>query len=285
MAQAIDFSYARPDPAAVKAAEIEGVLCYTGPARPDRDYIDACRAVGLTVCMVQESDPNRSQQGNAAGVADAQSADRRADEVGYPLTASICYVVSDGDASNPSTGAAQIAAYAAGIASVSRRQVFFYGNAYACAAALSGAPNALGSWIPSTWGHGSLLSQEANMASPLADTDLNTILAPYGAWGDSIPTQLEEDDVLYMHDKDGVHIWRMGESRRLVKDAEWKNAVFKYGNEHPGQVLTPFPFDQSWFDSLYERPVNNGDLVNIGAAAEQAVRRAVKPEYLIPVKS
>ncbi len=135
----------------------------------------------------QESDPNRSQQGRLAGVQDAQYADGRADEVGYPRTASICYVVSDGSRTNPSSGGNQIADYAAGIAGTSERPFFFYGNEYACDAAMQGAPTALGTWIPSTWGNGTLLTQEANQASPIDQTDLNTVHAPYGSWCDDVP--------------------------------------------------------------------------------------------------
>lgn len=183
MTTAIDYSFASPDPAAVKAAGISGVLVYTGPARPSAAQIADIRAHGLTVCLIQETDPNRSQQGFAAGVADAIYADGRADEVGYPTSCAVAYVVSDGSAGDPSSGAGRIAQYASGIASVSRRPRFYYGNTYACSAALQGDPHGLGTWIPSTWGQGTLLSQEANTPSPIADTDLNTVHAPYGAWG------------------------------------------------------------------------------------------------------
>ncbi len=70
----------------------------------------------------------------------------------------------------------------------SRRPFFFYGNQYATDAAISGAPKALGSWVPSSWGTATLLRQEANTASPIADTDLNTVHQEYAAWGQSQPT-------------------------------------------------------------------------------------------------
>lgn len=192
MATAIDFSFARPSPQEIVDAGASGILVYTGAARPDADYLTAMRDRGLTVCFVQESSPNRAQAGQNAGMFDAQYADRRADEVGYPIIASICYVVSDGNAADPSSGGDQIAAYANGIARTSRRRFFFYGNTYATQAALSGAPTALGTWVPSTWGPATLLTQEANTPSPVADSDLNTVHAPYGAWGS---TALGDDEV------------------------------------------------------------------------------------------
>lgn len=193
MRNAVDFSGARPDPAELAAAQLD-VLVYTGNARPDTAYIQALRSAGVGVCMVQESDPNRSQQGAGAGAEDARYADQRADEVGYPASCAIAYVVSDGNANDPHTGAGQIAAYAQAVAGTSKRPVFFYGNQYACDAAMSGAPGALGTWIPSTWGTGTLLTQEANTASPFANTDLNTVHAPYGSWTDDVEDDMFTDD-------------------------------------------------------------------------------------------
>lgn len=183
MKDAVDFSFARPAAADLVAAGVDAIF-YTGPARPDKGYVDGLRAAGVGVCLVQESDPNRSQQGEAAGIADALYADGRADDLGYPVTCAIGYVVSDGSRDNPNAGGDQIAAYAAGVAETTKRPVFFYGNQYACDAAMHGAPGALGTWIPSTWGTGTLLTQEANKPSPIDQTDLNTAHAPYGNWAD-----------------------------------------------------------------------------------------------------
>lgn len=229
MRNAIDFSYARPSPDEVAAHGFD-ILVYTGPARPDRAYLDAMRAKGVGVTLIQESDPNRSQAGRAAGVADAQYADSRADEVGHPVTASIAYVVSDGSAGDPNYGAENIAAYAAGIQSVSRRPFFFYGNQYTTDAALRGAPQALGSWIPSTWGNGSLLSQEANVASPIADTDLNTVHADYQGGtspsGDDDVTQ-EQMDTLgkWMQEQSGLVAAAIAASEERTK--EYANLIVK----------------------------------------------------------
>lgn len=202
MRNAIDFSFARPTPEEVAAAGVD-ILVYTGPARPDVGYIQAMRAAGVAVTLIQESDPNRSQQGYGAGVADAQYADSRADQVGYPTDCAIAYVVSDGSAGDPNSGGDGIAAYGQGIAATSRRPFFFYGNEYATSNAMRGAPGALGTWIPSTWGSGTLMSQEANIASPIPDTDLNTVHAAYGAWGGDAAG----DGELSQQDRDIIGQW------------------------------------------------------------------------------
>lgn len=248
MTTAIDFSDARPTPAAVAAAGVSGVIVYTGPARPDKPYLDAMRAAGLTVALVQESDPNRSQQGYAAGVADAQYANSRADEVGYPSSCAIAFVVSDGNATDPSTGADAISAYAKGVKDTSARPFFWYGNTYATSAAMAGG-GGLGTWIPSSWGNGTLLSQEANIASPIADSDLNTIHAPYGAWGQAGPTPGDDEVAkpLYISKQSdsATGIWATdGVWKRHVNPDEWAFAKFV------DPSLNPLPLTDSWWDSL-----------------------------------
>lgn len=256
MRNAIDFSFARPSPDDVAAHGLD-ILVYTGNARPDATYLQAMRARGVAVTFIQESDPNRSQKGYAAGVADAQFADSRVDAVGYPVNASVAYVVSDGSAGDPNYGWPSIAAYAKGIQDTSRRPFFFYGNQYATNAALSGAPKALGTWIPSTWGTATLLRQEANIASPIADTDLNTVLQPYGAWGQTAPTPTpsgDDDEMakpLYIGKKSqDVGIWATdGVFKRHVTPDEWKfvTDIAKYTGQ-PAPV--PLPLSDDWWDSL-----------------------------------
>lgn len=245
MRAAIDFSFARPSVQDLISHELD-VLCYTGSARPDAGYFADLRAAGIAVTLVQESDPNRSQQGHGAGVEDARFADSRADEVGYPRSASIAYVVSDGSAGDPSSGGDQISEYARGVVETSVRPVFWYGNVYATDAAMSGAPNSLGTWIPSSWGTGSLLTQEANIASPIGDTDLNTVHAPYGAWGHDTPTpanpflEYQMDEFFATDPADRRNIWWFsGAGRRHVSAGEWSaittQAAFR-------QLPAPKPF-------------------------------------------
>ncbi len=199
--QAVDFSWTHPSPAELVAANVDAIF-YTGNARPDKGYVDSLRAAGIGVCLVQETDPNRSQAGNLAGHADGIYADNRADQIGYPTTASICYVVSDGSRDFPNTGAENIAAYAAGVIEASRRPVFWYGNEYACGAAMTAG--GLGTWIPSTWGNGSLLTQEANRASPIDQTDLNTVHAPYGNWTTDTEDDLTPEQAAQLTEIQGI---------------------------------------------------------------------------------
>lgn len=244
MRGAVDFSYARPSVQDLLAHELD-VLCYTGPARPDKDYFDALRAAGIAVTLVQESDPNRSQGGYQLGVADAVFADQRADEVGYPKSASIAYVVSDGSARNPSSGGDQIAEYARGVVETSDRPVFWYGNEYATNAAMRGAPKSLGTWIPSSWGSGTLLTQEANTPSPIGDTDLNTVHAPYGAWGHDAPVtnpyeEYQMDEFFATDPADRRNIWWFsGAGRRHVSAGEWSTIATQAAFR---QLPAPKPF-------------------------------------------
>lgn len=246
MKNAIDFSFARPSPQDIAAHGFD-VLVYTGPARPDAGYIATCRSLGIGVTLIQESDPNRAQQGYQAGVNDAHYADSRADEVGYPSNCSIAYVVSDGSAGDPNYGAGNIAEYARAIRDTSRRPYFWYGNTYACNAALAGG-GGLGTWIPSTWGSGSLLVQEANIASPIPDTDLNTVRAPYGAWGGAEVPQ-EDDDVkaLYITKRSdpNLGIWvTTGIHKRHVLPDEWAFIQFT----QPGTGVVGL--SDQWWDSI-----------------------------------
>ena len=86
--QALDYSLARPDPAAIVAAGYVGVLRYLAPE------IDAPKIItpveyenlighGLKVVLNWEWYGNRAREGAAAGTADAQEALRQANELGY----------------------------------------------------------------------------------------------------------------------------------------------------------------------------------------------------------
>ncbi len=257
MRDAIDFSFARPTPQAVSDLNLD-ILVYTGNARPDKAYLDAMRAAGVAVTLIQESDPNRAQQGYNAGVADAQYADSRADEVGYPNHASIAYVVSDGSATNPSTGGDAIAAYAKGVQDTSRRPFFFYGNQYAVDNAVSGANRALGSWVPSTWGTATLLRQEANLASPIPDTDLNTVHQEYAAWGQGVPTPTppkEDDDDMphfaYLRNLDGTTAQMLVDGARMTHD---------FG---VAAANAPFGLTKEYLDWRAEEPEQRGALKSL----------------------
>ena len=119
MKNAVDYSYARPSGAELASRDLDA-LVYTGNARPDQPHFDDLRNHGVAITFIQETTSTRSQEGYQAGVYDAQFADRRATERGYPLDAAIAYVVSDGSAYDPNYGGENIAAYARGIAVTSQ---------------------------------------------------------------------------------------------------------------------------------------------------------------------
>lgn len=89
MTQALDYSLARPDPAAIVAAGYIGVLRYLAPLPADAAKVitaaeyAALQAAGLKVALNWEWYGNRAREGAAAGTADAQEALRQADELGY----------------------------------------------------------------------------------------------------------------------------------------------------------------------------------------------------------
>jgi hypothetical protein len=194
MNNAVDAEYARPSAAELLAAEVD-ILVYTGNARPDTNYLNDLRGANVCVAFIQETDSARSQEGYQAGVYDALFADGRTSQVGYPTSCAIAYVVSDGNAEDPNYGANNISDYGEGVADTSKRPFFFYGNRYAVDAAVVGAkrnPKAfcLGGWVPSTWGADrgeDLMVQEANLSSPIADTDYDSVYKFYAAWGMPFP--------------------------------------------------------------------------------------------------
>lgn len=273
MRNAVDFSYARPTGAELELRGLDA-LFYTGNARPSAEYINDLRSRGVAVTFIQETTSTRAQAGFGAGVADAQFADARASEVGYPTTAAIAYVVSDGSASDPNYGAENITAYAQGVASVSQRPFFFYGNRYCVDAAMAGGgARCLGAWVPSTWGsdpNRDLLIQEANIASPVGDTDLNSVYKPYGAWGQDSTTTKEDDDVANMyiakHSDPNQGIWVTdGMYKRHVLPDEWSFAQFVTGGK-----AVAVPISDQWWDSLPiaspDVSLTLKDLVNVKAA-------------------
>lgn len=103
MAAVADYSFARPDPNALKAAGYEGVMRYLCPDLPAThgklilppEY-DALLAAGLTVTCNFEWFQTRPTQGHDAGYSDAQIANQQAVALGYPAGRVIYYSVDTG---------------------------------------------------------------------------------------------------------------------------------------------------------------------------------------------
>lgn len=129
MALAADYSYARPTPAALRAAGFTAVLRYLSH-EPGKNLSlaerDALHAAGLAIGLVWETIANRVLAGFDAGRLDAIEANRQADLLGWPTDRALFYAV-DFDA----TGAqvvGPISDYFRGANSVGRRSRGVYGH-------------------------------------------------------------------------------------------------------------------------------------------------------------
>jgi hypothetical protein len=104
---AIDYSFARPTPAAIKAAGVSGVMRYLGGSRnKDLTAGEAADllAQGLWIGLNWESSAQRVNVGGmAGGLDDAHSANAQADQIGAPHDAVIFYSCD----TNPNLGAAR----------------------------------------------------------------------------------------------------------------------------------------------------------------------------------
>ena len=120
MVKLLDYSFARPDPAQIKADGFDGVLRYLAPLNEGgkiltKGEVDALQAQGLAIGLVWESYANRALEGSPAGVEDATEALRQARALGVPDSVPIFFAV-DFDAT-PEQQAA-INSYFDGVASV-----------------------------------------------------------------------------------------------------------------------------------------------------------------------
>lgn len=202
MGIAVDFLNGAHSAATLRAAGVELVLVYVGVPAGDKPYVTELVAGGVGVALIRETDPNRAQQGYDAGVVDGRVVEAWCAHVGYPGDAAVFYVVSDGSATDPHTGANAIRAYARGVRSVNlARTVGWYGNRYAVDAAGAGL-----TWVPSTWGatDTDTLVQEANLSSPVPGTDLNTINHAFTWWGAPLPAD-REDETMHVYLCDGFN--------------------------------------------------------------------------------
>lgn len=118
MSKILDYSFARPDPAEIKAQGFTGVMRYLSPnagKNLDAGERDALRAQGLSIGLVWEWYANRANEGRDAGIADARSAAAQAGALGFPAYLPIYFAV-DWDATEQEQG--NINAYFDGIRSV-----------------------------------------------------------------------------------------------------------------------------------------------------------------------
>jgi hypothetical protein len=185
----LDYSVARPDPAAIKAAGYSGVVRYLAPDNPlthaklllpaERD---ALLEAGLTITLVWEYTAGRAAAGYQAGVDDAKAAEAQADALGYPKSCPIFYAVDFG------TSPSVVTPYFQGIASVATRPVGVYGSLQVIEGVLNSG-YATVAWQTCGWS-GLAVSSRASLyqrlhptvTSPLAGTDEDVLIHPFPVW-------------------------------------------------------------------------------------------------------
>ena len=121
----LDYSFARPNPAAMKAAGYSGVmryLSYDSTKNLSKTEAIGLHAAGLDIGLVWETTATRAGEGSIAGAVDAIAAEAQATALGYPADAVIFYGV-DYDAAPQA-----VAPYFAGVKSKARRPVGVYGS-------------------------------------------------------------------------------------------------------------------------------------------------------------
>ena len=177
----LDYAWARPSPATIKAAGYSGVMRYLSPDASKNlspGERDALLSAGLSIGLVWESFAARAGQGFAAGAVDANAAEAQADALGYPTTAVLFYAC-DYDA-NPSA----VTPYFAGVMSAARRPVGVYGSARV----VEGV-NVPYMWQACAWSGGRVSTVahlyqrlQATVPNPIASTDENIVLHNFPMW-------------------------------------------------------------------------------------------------------
>lgn len=174
-----DYSFADPDPKALKGAGYVGVMRYLSmDASKNLTAGEAQKlhAAGLWVGLVWETVANRAAQGRVAGHADAATANRMADQLGYPKTAVLYYAV-DFDASPE-----QVTAYFAGVKAEGGRPFGIYGGIKVTTAGL--APYR---WQACAWSGGKVdpaanLYQRIQPTHPVPGCDENVLMHTFPVW-------------------------------------------------------------------------------------------------------
>lgn len=198
---AIDYSFSRPAPAAIKAAGVAGVIRYTtGDKAITRVEAEVLRALGIWIALVRETDPSRiNTAGSDGGMADAVEENGFADELGYPADAVIFYACD----TTPSRAGAF--AYFTGVRAAHRTRLIGWYGGMQVGLALKAAGLVDVVWVANaaSWSgfrHFDELAPVARQAvgvSMLQSTvrtlpglnpssyDLDEVLVPFPAWGSS----------------------------------------------------------------------------------------------------
>lgn len=124
---AIDYSFARPTPKAIRAAGYIGVLRYlstTASKNLSAIERDALFAAGLGILLAWETTTARATQGSTAGVEDAKTALAQANALGYPSALPIFFAVDE------TTTWESVAPYFVGASAVLGSRVRAYGSVH-----------------------------------------------------------------------------------------------------------------------------------------------------------
>jgi hypothetical protein len=177
----LDYAWAKPSPAAIKAAGYSGVMRYLShdsTKNLSKAEATGLLAAGLSIGLVWETTASRAGAGFAAGAADVVAAEAQATALGYPLTAVLFYAV-DYDAAP-----AAVAPYFAGVTSKAHRPVGVYGGIRVVDGVV--AP---WKWQACAWSAGRVSTSahlyqrlHATVAHPLSGTDENVVLHPFPMW-------------------------------------------------------------------------------------------------------
>ncbi len=124
MTSAIDYSFSRPAPAAIKAAGCAGVVRYTSGTSKGIDHAEALalRNQGLWIGLVHEGSAGDAKLGFSRGKADAAADRTYLDTIGCPRTAAVFY------ACDTFSTVDQVRPYFQGVRGVALRPVGWYGG-------------------------------------------------------------------------------------------------------------------------------------------------------------
>lgn len=175
----VDYSWARPDLDAIKAAGALAVVRYLA-RKVDAKLLqagerDALHAAGLGIGLVWETTAARSGEGPAAGLADVADAERLADTLGAPPWVPIFYAV-DFDAT-----ADQVRPYMRAVLDNARRPVGLYGSFRV----VEGLPEVPWVWQCSAWSYGRRSTRAhlyQRVGGTVPGTDDNELLRPIPFW-------------------------------------------------------------------------------------------------------
>ena len=243
---AVDYSFARPSPAAIKASGYTGVLRYGGDAIPAKDLtaseVASLHAAGLVVYgIVFETTATRATAGEAAGSQDAAAATAFAQNLGYPAG---CYLFAAVDEDVPW---GSVSAYFAGWTTVASPYAMRPYGSDEIVDGFAGAGLGSGGWQTAAWSAGAV-SPNAAVYQRVTPTlppvpgggyDEDAILVAIPSWGPAAPGPSptpdpdpeETDDVILILEPTGG-----GDAQPTVIPAQ------------PGQTLTAL------FDAITNAP-------------------------------